>query len=170
VADHARPQVLSVELQIVTGRADESPGADLIEAELRDLAMRYGAEDEPDGLAPSQMAPPEGIFFIAWRDGVAVGCGGLRRSQEFDGAGEIKRMYVTDEARRTGVGRAVLSALESEAARLGYDRLVLETGTAQPEAIGLYASAGYELVEPFGIYRDSPLSRCYAKVLDGSSR
>ena len=169
MAHHARPQVLNPELQIVSGRADKSPGIDLIEAELHDLAVRYGAEDEPDGLAPNQMAPPDGVFFIAWRDGVAVGCGGLRRSRQFDGAGEIKRMYVTDGARRTGVGRAVLTAIESEAARLGYKRLILETGTAQPEAIGLYESAGYEPVEPFGIYRESPMSRCYAKEIGASS-
>jgi putative acetyltransferase len=165
VAHDARPQVLSSELRLEVGRADESPGADLIAAEMRDLAVRYGAEDEPDGLAPSQMTPPDGIFYVVWRGDTPVGCGGLRRSREFDGAGEIKRMYVTDEARRSGVGRTVLAALEAEAGRLGYGRVVLETGTAQPEAIGLYESAGYEPIEPFGVYANSPLSRCYAKKL-----
>jgi putative acetyltransferase len=166
VAHDARPPVLSADLRIIPGRADESPGADLIEAELRDLAERYGAEDEPDGLVPMQMAAPGGIFLIAWRHKQAVGCGGVRRSREFDAAGEIKRMYVVDDARRTGVGRALLDALEAEAVRLGYTRVVLETGTGQPEAIGLYESSGFELIESFGIYRDSPLSRCYAKALD----
>jgi hypothetical protein len=43
--------------------------------------------------------------------------------------------------------------------------MVLETGTLQPEAIGLYASAGYVPMANFGVYRDAPNSRCYAKDL-----
>jgi hypothetical protein len=43
--------------------------------------------------------------------------------------------------------------------------VVLETGLAQPEAIALYASAGYLPVEGFGHYRDAPLSRSFAKDL-----
>jgi hypothetical protein len=43
--------------------------------------------------------------------------------------------------------------------------MVLETGTAQPEAIALYVSAGYEPAEKFGLYRFEAQSRCYAKGL-----
>ena len=38
-------------------------------------------------------------------------------------------------------------------------------GAAQPEAIALYESAGYEPVEKFGHYAWSPLSRCFGKRL-----
>ena len=41
---------------------------------------------------------------------------------------------------------------ERTAAEAGVEHLVLETGTAQPEAIALYRSAGYEDVPPFGFY------------------
>jgi hypothetical protein len=34
--------------------------------------------------------------------------------------------------------------------------VVLETGRAQPEAIALYASSGYEPIAPFGYYADAP--------------
>jgi ribosomal protein S18 acetylase RimI-like enzyme len=43
--------------------------------------------------------------------------------------------------------------------------MILETGTAQPEAISLYESAGYTLIPGFGHYRRSPLNRCYARRL-----
>ena len=43
--------------------------------------------------------------------------------------------------------------------------MVLETGTAQPEAIALYVSSGYEPAAKFGHYRFEPQSRCYAKGL-----
>ncbi|MGH9027526.1 MAG: GNAT family N-acetyltransferase, partial [Acidimicrobiia bacterium] len=80
--------------------------------------------------------------------------------------GEIKRMYVAPEARGRGVGQAILVALEGEASKLGYRRLVLETGTKQPEAIALYQRSGYGLIEPYGVYKDSPMSRSFAKDLD----
>ena len=48
---------------------------------------------------------------------------------------------------------------------LGYRRLVLETGTEQPEAIALYEREGYRPTEGFGHYADEPGSRYYAKDL-----
>ena len=33
----------------------------------------------------------------------------------------------------------------------------------QPEAIELYLSSGYEPIPGFGYYRDSDLSRCFAR-------
>jgi GNAT superfamily N-acetyltransferase len=74
-------------------------------------------------------------------------------------------MYVDPRFRGRGVARQVLGRLEARAERLGYGRLVLETGVRQPEAMALYASAGYEPIEPYGFYRTSPLSRCFAKTL-----
>jgi GNAT superfamily N-acetyltransferase len=129
---------------------------------LRDLAERYGAED-PDEPSPHELAPPDGIFFVAWLDDEPAGCGGLRRHG--DGIGEVKRMYTRPGARRAGVGRTVLAAVEHRALDLGYERLVLETGTKQPEAIDLYRSVGYELIESYGQYRDYPDSRCFSKRL-----
>jgi hypothetical protein len=35
----------------------------------------------------------------------------------------------------------------------------------QPEAIALYLSSGYTPVPGFGYYRDSPLSRCFGRLL-----
>ncbi len=78
---------------------------------------------------------------------------------------EIKRMFVTPAARGHGVGRVLLRALEAEARRLGVNRLVLETGTRQPEALGLYETAGFSTISPFGEYVGSPLSVCMAKDL-----
>ena len=36
---------------------------------------------------------------------------------------------------------------------------------AQPEAMALYESAGYQRVEPFGYYREHPNNRCYGRLL-----
>ena len=59
----------------------------------------------------------------------------------------------------------LLEAVEGRARELGAARVKLETGTAQPEAMAVYERNGYYPIEPFGDYRDSPLSRCYAREL-----
>jgi hypothetical protein len=43
--------------------------------------------------------------------------------------------------------------------------MVLETGTAQPEAIAMYLSDGFELTDDFGFYAWSPQVRSFAKRL-----
>ncbi len=143
-------------------RLDTPDAAELVSALLSELYERYGEEDA-DAPETSDLAPPDGIFLVARLDGHAVGCGGLRRIHATEA--ELKRMYVVPDARRLGIGARVLSALESEARRLGYERLRLETGVRQPEAIALYERAGYCRIDNFAPYVDAPLSVCYAKDL-----
>lgn len=76
-------------------------------------------------------------------------------------------MYTAQRARRRGVSRAVLRALESAAIELGCHRIQLETGLRQPEAIALYESAGYHPILPYGQYRSDPLSVCFVRDLPG---
>jgi GNAT superfamily N-acetyltransferase len=147
-------------LRLAVDRIDSEVGGALVADLLDDLRARYGAED-PDRPDASELAPPTGVFLVAWIDAEPVGCGGVRAHA--GDVGELKRMYVKPDKRRTGVARAVLTELEARARRLGYARLRLETGVRQPEAIALYRSAGYEPIEPYGLYRDEPMSRCFEK-------
>lgn len=117
-------------------------------------------------LAPEEVVEGRGGFFIAYIGDEPVGCGAVRRYEP--GVGEIKRMYVAPAARGKGVGGAILRALEAEARRLGFTRLVLETGPRQPEAIACYERAGFVHIPLFGEYAHSPhpdLSVCMAKDL-----
>ena len=151
-------------VRVEEDRYDSPVAARLVRELLAELHDRYGQDDaDPDHLDAPQLAAPHGRFVVAWLDADTVGCGGLRRADER--LGEIKRMYVRPAWRGHGVGRAVLHAIEARARALGYERLILETGTRQPEAIGLYTSAGYKPIAPYGAYRSSPLSRCFARAL-----
>lgn len=125
---------------------------------------RYGDVDVTP-VDPAQFAAPLGYFVIGYLDDVPVACGGWRVSDEIEGAAEIKRMYVVDSARGRGLSRLVLAHLEVTAREAGRERMILETGVRQPEAIGLYTSSGYERIANFGVYRDHPDSRCYGKAL-----
>lgn len=132
---------------------------------------RYGDEDTTP-VDPAEFATPLGFFTVGYVDGTAVACGGWRARdgggpdpELRDGDAEIKRMYVSAEHRGRGHARAVLAELERSAAAAGRRRLILETGTRQPEAIALYVSEDYAPIRKFGAYRDEPNSRCYAKPL-----
>jgi GNAT superfamily N-acetyltransferase len=100
---------------------------------------------------------------VAALDGADVACGGVR--QLAPGIGEVKRMYVVPSARGRGLSRLLLRALVEHAVAVGLGELWLETGTAQPEAMALYESEGFEPIAPYGQYRDEPDSRCYRLVL-----
>jgi len=127
---------------------------------------RYGGPDETP-VEPSMFDPPDGLFLVAYLDGIPVGTGAWRRSPVLALGGslgaEIKRMYVVPEQRGTGLARRILAELESTAVAAGFDLLVLETGLMQPEAIGLYESSGYVPIDGFGHYCGHELSRSFAK-------
>jgi len=97
------------------------------------------------------------VFFAVARDGAghAIGCGAVVLYPEF---GEIKRMYVHPRGRGQGVAKTLLALLESQAIGAGCKLLTLETGPYQPEALALYASAGYERRGTFGDYANDSLS------------
>lgn len=67
-------------------------------------------------------------------------------------------MRAAPAARRTGVGRALLHHIIGEARTRDYDRLSLETGTADlhAPAVALYRSAGFIDTGAFADYRPSP--------------
>jgi putative acetyltransferase len=100
---------------------------------------------------------------VALKDNVAVGCGAIKKLTE--DAAEVKRMYVTENARGKGVAGSILSELENWAIDLGYDRCKLETGKKQPEAIALYQKMGYKKSINYGQYFGIANSLCFEKVL-----
>ena len=71
--------------------------------------------------------------------------------------------------RRRGFGRAILSHLQTEAKRLRYKRMRLETGNRQDPAISLYESFGFSRIEPFGEHVLDPTSVCYEFPLNQES-
>jgi len=74
-------------------------------------------------------------------------------------------MYVEPEHRGSGVATAVLRALEKAAGAQGWNRLVLETGDRQPDAIRFYEREGYTRIPNFGYYADSEYSLCFGRAL-----
>jgi len=143
--------------------AYDHPDAVALIAEVQqEYVVRYGDEDQTP-VDPAQFAPPHGLFLVCYLDDDPVACGGWR---VHGGDVELKRMYVAPRARGKGLARAVLAELERTALDAGYRRLILETGTRQPEAIALYRSAGYVEVPSFGYYAEEEESVHLGKNLE----
>lgn len=122
-----------------------------MQAEYR---RRYGGPGDVAPIDPHEFDAPAGLFVLAHADGDLAAMGGWRRHPGLPRGSdaEIKRMFVRPTFQRRGLARALLAHLERTALDAGVQRLVLETGPAQPDAIALYRSSGYTDVEPFGYY------------------
>jgi len=112
---------------------------------LAGLAEHWGFVDESmnrdlDDIAASYH---NGVFLVGKVDGVVVGTGALiPRSR---GVGEIIRMSVTKEIRRTGIGRRILGELIARASQLGLKRIVLETTAAWREVVAFYVANDFTI-------------------------
>lgn len=147
--------------------APDSPDAQhliaLLDAELRVLYPEEGATFFD--LSVDETADGHGAFLLAYQDTRAVGCAALRKITRH--TAEIKRMYVTRAARKLGVARQLLAALDREGRALGVTSLVLETGARQEDAMLLYRREGFVEIPRFGPYVSSPLSICMERrILD----
>jgi putative acetyltransferase len=140
---------------------DDPDGIALREAQQTEVSARYGVDDSEPGPKPS--AADMTLFLVAYDGEEPVACGGLRALDASEG--ELKRMYVVPGRRGTGVSTVILQALEASARDLGWSRILLETGTEQPDAKRFYEREGYERIPNYGHYVDSVISRCYAKTL-----
>ena len=109
------------------------------------------------------LAAADTVFLVARRNGELLGSIAFRVIAP--GHAELKRMFVRVEARGIGLGRRLLEALEDAARRQNIDRISLETGIRQREAIGLYRASGYQDCPPFGTYTPDPLSLFMTKRL-----
>lgn len=114
----------------------------------------------------SGLRKPDITFWTVWLGSDLAGCGALKElSPEH---GEIKSMRTARHHKRKGMAAHMLRHILDEAARRGYRRLSLETGS-QPHfapARSLYASFGFQSCAPFGDYVDDPNSVFMTKGLE----
>ena len=109
-------------------------------------------------LPLEKLREPGVTFWTVWEDDLLLGCGALK---ELDPShGEIKSMRTPLAHRRIGAGRAILAHIIEVAKSRAYQRLSLETGTAEAflPARRLYESFGFSYCGPFDEYVDDPHS------------
>jgi GNAT superfamily N-acetyltransferase len=145
-----------VALRFVATSSARRPASDLLEA-LHDEYHAAAGRTLIGGPSaePSDFAPPTGTFLLAYDHDQPVACGGLKTVGP--GVAEIKRMYVVPEARRQGVGRALLAALEDQARLMGFTSVRLD---CEQHNWPLYRAAGYVEIDD---YNDNPFADHWAE-------
>ena len=143
--------------------AIDDPRADDVRA-LLDRHLAFCREVTPAGhvraLEPDGLLEPDVTLFGARQAGVLLGVAALRR---LDGEhAELKSMHTLAAARGRGIGGALVDHILGVAAKRGYRRVSLETGTMEAfaPARSLYAKAGFLACTPFGDYTANPHSVC----------
>jgi GNAT superfamily N-acetyltransferase len=92
-----------------------------------------------------------------------VGHAALRRQAE---GFEIKKVFVPVQFRGRGISRLLMAEVEAIARELGESQLKLQTGPKQVEAVALYKSLGYQMIDAFEPYFDLKDMIFMGKALD----
>jgi putative acetyltransferase len=98
---------------------------------------------------------------VAYKNEQAIACGAIKEYDQY--TMEIKRMFTHVDFRSQGIASMIIIALEKWAKELTYERIILETGIKQPEAINLYKKNGYVLIPNYGQYTEIETSVCFEK-------
>jgi GNAT superfamily N-acetyltransferase len=140
-------------VKIVRVRLGDPEVAPLLAGLRHEYEVRYGPGDAADDVPAAEFDPPAGAFLVL-RDGdTTVAGGGIRRFD--DEIAEVKRMWTNPGYRRQGHAMTVLAELEALARDLGYRRVRLETGHAQPEALAMYRRLGFVEIGNYGHYESA---------------
>lgn len=143
---------MAIKIAIETPLQDDVRG---LVAELNATLLELTPPEHCYHLTVEQMAGKDTTVFIARDNGVAIGCGALKRHD--NAIGEVKRMYT--------IGAGIVERVEALARDERLKRLVLETGDRHPAAWTVYERAGFSRCGPVLDYPDSEWSVFYEKSL-----
>lgn len=106
---------------------------------------------------------PRSLFVVAYSDNdEPIGCGAIRPISE--DIAEVKRVFARVKGRN--VGTEVLNYLETQAKKMGYSTLWLETRLINKRAVVFYENRGYHRIPNYGKYENRTEAICFEKNLD----
>lgn len=119
------------------------------------LDLTFQGFDKEVNSLPGQYGRPHGAIVLARRaSGTAVGCVALRPCSIGVETCEMKRLYVSPDGRRLGMGRRLIEEIVRIAVEAGYRRMCLDTLSHMHGAISLYRQTGFVQIDS---YYDTPL-------------
>jgi ribosomal protein S18 acetylase RimI-like enzyme len=124
---------------------------------IREYAQSLGVDlcfqsiDEELAGLPGEYRAPRGALFMAVIDGKAAACVALRPldTADYPNAAEMKRLYVRDRFRGSGLGRELAQAALDAAVEGGYSCVLLDTLDDMEAARGLYEDLGFREIPPY---------------------
>lgn len=109
-----------------------------------------GGKKNREGFIPYNLSESISDVLLAYMDGVAVGCAGLKKYNDSDV--EIKRVWVEPDYRGRHIATELMDRIEDKAREMGFKRAVLQTRPIMEDAVGLYEKRGYELTGNYPPY------------------
>jgi putative acetyltransferase len=108
---------------------------------------------------------PEITFWSVLDRDTLVGCGAIKRLDARHA--EVKSMRTAPTRKRSGIASLLLQHIITEAKRMGFTRLSLETGAAEffLPARKLYQKFGFDYCQPFADYKPDPHSVFMTRTL-----
>jgi putative acetyltransferase len=108
---------------------------------------------------------PEITFWSVLDRDTLVGCGAIKRLDARHA--EVKSMRTAPTRKRSGIASLLLQHIITEATRMGFTRLSLETGAAEffLPARKLYQKFGFDYCQPFADYEPDPHSVFMTRTL-----
>jgi putative acetyltransferase len=100
---------------------------------------------------------------VYYQKNVPIACGAIKKFEA--NTWEVKRMFTIEQARGKGFASKLLAELENWAKEIGAEKLILETGKRQTEAIALYHKNQYQVIENYGQYIGIENSVCFEKII-----
>jgi putative acetyltransferase len=124
---------------------------------IREYAQTLGVDlcfqniDEELAALPGEYAAPRGALIMAVIDGKPAGCVALRAldTADYPNAAEMKRLYVRDRYRGSGLGRELTEAALDAAREAGYSCVLLDTLDDMEAARSLYEDLGFHEIPPY---------------------
>lgn len=148
-------------MKIINKNPNE-PEALLLMEELSKSLEAITGDSGNNSFNPDDVCVPRSLFAIAYDEaGEAIGCGGIRPINE--SIAEVKRMFAMIKTR--GVGSEILFYLETQARKLGYSTLWVETRLINEKAVSFYKKRGYHQIPNYGKYADNPKAICFEKKM-----
>ena len=100
--------------------------------------------DDLSDISSHYLRSPGDHFWVVEIDGQIKGMVGIQRRDDTEA--ELRRMSVASDARRQGIGWALLETTESFCREQGYQQIRLTSVTLLQPAIAMYTKSGYKLI------------------------
>lgn len=122
-----------------------------------------GGEEHRKSFIPFNISDAIHDVIIAYMDGIAIACAGLKKYSETDV--EVKRVWVEPEYRGNHIASDLMKRIECKAKEQGYQRTILQTREIMTDAVGLYKKLEYHQILNYPPYDKMDGAICFAKEL-----
>ncbi len=118
------------------------------------ISLEFQGINEELASLPGKYAPPKGQIYLALDgNGKAIACGAFRPFKER--TCEIKRLYVSPDARGHRLGTTLVEIILKGAKEAGYSKAVLDTASFMTQAQSLYEGFGFKDIPK---YYENPMA------------